>query len=637
MKNTKTTKRALLSSVVALLLCFTMLLGTTFAWFTDSATSGRNVIQSGNLDVVLEYKTDWNDDWKTVDKDTKIFKDGATYEPGYTEVVFLRVSNAGSLALKYNLNVNVYGETTSTNVYDEGFSLKDYLEVGYYVQDEYSSGVNYADILIPTMFGTRESALKNVTTNKLSVDTGVIRADSPVLAGTDTAQVVAIVLTMPETVGNEANYKTGTNAPTIQLGVSLLATQHTDEEDSFGNDYDKNAEYAVAETVDTWDGTVDISWYTSDPDATEFTLSTAEQFAGLAALVEGTATHPVNAEVTIPGALTFDNVTFYLDSDIDLGAKDENGDTICFDPIGSYRNEQAFKGIFDGQGHTISNLSQNTWALDNGYYYSDLGLGLFGMVEDATIKNLIIDGANISGESAIVGLVAATAFGDCTFENIIVRNSSAADYQYYAGGIVGWASGNHIYKNINMESTTTIGSQWGDFGNASGGIIGGTGSSATIYMKDCDVACRIDAVNDVVSAYQWYAYRNCGMLIGRTNHTATDEAVTKAAAPNLTCENVTVTYGEWANYTYCEFAGTGYPYVRVQSGTSVDAYSNVRYGHPTDANGNTVVDDNHVHNDGEEHHLLIAFDQLYGGPADQRSCTYGVATHEGVTVIYNNK
>ena len=57
----------------------------------------------------------------------------------------------------------------------------------------------------------------------------------------------------------------------------------------------------------------------------------------------------------------------------------------------------------------------------------------------------------------------------------------------------------------------------------------------------------------------------------------------------------------------------------------------------TDANGNEVVDDNHVHNDGEDHNLLIVFDQLYGGPTGDRYCTYGTATHDGVTVIYNNK
>jgi len=250
MTNSKSTKRALLTSSISLLLCFAMLLGTTFAWFTDSATTARNVIQSGNLDVVLEYKTDWDDKWTPVGEDTKLFKEGALYEPGYTEVVFLRVSNAGSLALKYNLNVNVYGETTSINVANETFSLKDYLEIGYYVQDEMSSGFNYADVLMPTMFGTREAALSSVSTKKLSADTGIVPADAPVLAGTDTAQVAAIVLTMPETVGNEANHKTGVAAPTIDLGVTLVATQFTHENDSFGNQYDKNADYPTVINYD---------------------------------------------------------------------------------------------------------------------------------------------------------------------------------------------------------------------------------------------------------------------------------------------------------------------------------------------------------------------------------------------------
>ena len=212
------------------------------------------------------------------------------------------------------------------------------------------------------------------------------------------------------------------------------------------------------------------------------------------------------------------------------------------------------------------------------------------------------------------------------------------DYQYYAGGIVGWASGKHQFIGCTVDSSTVVGGQWGDFGNACGGVIGGVGSSTEIVMKDCVISCVIDAVNDFVSAYQWGAYRNCGMLIGQTTTRQYDDQgnwyVGPTAIPNLTCENVTVIYGEWANYTYCKFAGTGYPYVRVQAGVSVDAYSNVRYGHPTDANGNTVVDDNHVHNAGEDHHRLFKFDQLYGGAGNARYCNYGVATHPGVTVVY---
>jgi len=420
-----------------------------------------------------------------------------------------------------------------------------------------------------------------------------------------------IVVTQAIQTDGFANAKTALNEGFGQPSINLLSECFGDAIDEFN-----------APEVDTWDGTSDTTWY-NDSD-TEFTITTAEQLAGLAELVDG--------------GNSFESKAIKLGKDIDLYAEDTNGNAICFDPIGSYRNDTAFKGTFDGQEHTISNMSQNTWALNNGYYYGDLGLGLFGYIEDATIKNLTMDKASISGESAICGTVAAAAYGDCTFENIKVTNSQVNDYQYYAGGIVGWASGTHTYTDINVDSSTIVGSQWGDFGNANGGIIGGIGSSAVIKFKDCIVACRIDATNDVVSAYQWYNYRNSGMLVGRVPQTITNGEVQTVATPtNVTCENVTVVYGDWANYTYCEFAGTGYPYVRVQAGVSVDGYSNVRYGHPTDANGNTVVDDNHVHNDGEDHKVLIAFDQLFGGPAEHRYCYYGISEYDGVTVVYNNK
>ena len=71
MTNTRTTKRALLCSVFALLLSFTMLLGTTYAWFTDSVTSTNNLIQSGNLDVELEYYD--GDSWEKVTSTTNVF------------------------------------------------------------------------------------------------------------------------------------------------------------------------------------------------------------------------------------------------------------------------------------------------------------------------------------------------------------------------------------------------------------------------------------------------------------------------------------------------------------------------------------------------------------------------------------
>ncbi len=249
MTNMKTTKRALVVSIVSLFICFTMLIGTTYAWFTDSVTSGNNIIQAGSLDVALEYKTNWSDEWAPVDESTKIFKDGALYEPGYTEVVYLRVSNAGTLALKYLLSLNIANEEGATNVYGEEFKLSDYLMVGAYVQDEYSSGFNYANILMPAMFGTRESALSNVTLNTLSSADAKIREDSPLLPGEETAQVIALVLTMPETVGNEANTMPGTEAPYIELGIRLFATQFTHESDSFDNQYDANVDQPTVHEI----------------------------------------------------------------------------------------------------------------------------------------------------------------------------------------------------------------------------------------------------------------------------------------------------------------------------------------------------------------------------------------------------
>ena len=67
MTNSKSTKRALLTSVLALLMCVTMLVGATFAWFTDTASTGVNKIQAGNLDLEVEYRTTAGGDWKALD------------------------------------------------------------------------------------------------------------------------------------------------------------------------------------------------------------------------------------------------------------------------------------------------------------------------------------------------------------------------------------------------------------------------------------------------------------------------------------------------------------------------------------------------------------------------------------------
>ena len=111
-------------------LCIVLLIGTTFAWFTDTASTGVNKIQAGKLDVELEYSTDMAD-WQTVTSQTKLFEDNILWEPGKTEVVYLRVKNNGNLALKYQMAVNPnLSCTKGTNVNGESYKIWDYLKIG---------------------------------------------------------------------------------------------------------------------------------------------------------------------------------------------------------------------------------------------------------------------------------------------------------------------------------------------------------------------------------------------------------------------------------------------------------------------------------------------------------------------------
>ncbi|MBQ3551370.1 MAG: hypothetical protein IJA41_10385 [Clostridia bacterium] len=234
----RSTKKALLLSVLSMLLCLAMLVGTTFAWFTDSVTSGRNTIKAGNLDVVLEY---WDGaKYVTVDENTKLFNDAALWEPGHTEVAYLKVSNAGTLALKYQLNVNVYEEVTGTNVAGEEFYLSDHLV--FKVVDKKIETA--ADLYTRDTAVAAAGDVKGIK-DRLGGNKTVHESGEKSLKNTGDADYVALIVYMPTSVGNEANYKTGTVAPSVTMGVNLVATQEVKESDFFNNTYDKDATYPV--------------------------------------------------------------------------------------------------------------------------------------------------------------------------------------------------------------------------------------------------------------------------------------------------------------------------------------------------------------------------------------------------------
>ena len=127
MNNKRATKRALLTSVMALVMCVVMLVGTTFAWFTDTASTGVNKIQAGNLKMEVTYKNTVGGGFVKVDKAIPVFNNDALWEPGHVEFAVLNVKNIGTLALKYKLGINIANEVGSTNVDGNAFNLSDYI------------------------------------------------------------------------------------------------------------------------------------------------------------------------------------------------------------------------------------------------------------------------------------------------------------------------------------------------------------------------------------------------------------------------------------------------------------------------------------------------------------------------------
>ena len=237
MTSSKSTKRALISSALAILMCVAMLIGTTFAWFTDTASTGVNKIVAGNLDIEVKYTLD-GEEWKDLDGATDIFQKGL-WEPGHTEVVALKFKNNGNLALKYNINMNIVDETVGINKSEQEYKLSDYLKVKTLSQEASLIG----DICIDMAFSARSDGLGYTTTANFK-DATVLDHDLLLTPGA-VGNYLIMKVYMPETVGNEANAISPEKAASINFGLNVVATQVPYEKDSFGNTYDEDATYPV--------------------------------------------------------------------------------------------------------------------------------------------------------------------------------------------------------------------------------------------------------------------------------------------------------------------------------------------------------------------------------------------------------
>ena len=209
----KSSKRALLLSALAIVLCIAMLIGTTFAWFTDTASTAVNRIQSGSLKVgIIDIQGNSLEGkqlkWQAADGREQ---DEILWEPGCTYYLApFQIQNKGSLALKYKVVINgVSGDSKLLEALEFGFY---YFWVG---------------------FGEERSLDELIEGGKLDNV-----AEYP---GLCTAPIY-IVAHMRDDAGNEYQ-----GLSIDGIGITVVATQDTYENDSFNNQYDKDATYPVTD------------------------------------------------------------------------------------------------------------------------------------------------------------------------------------------------------------------------------------------------------------------------------------------------------------------------------------------------------------------------------------------------------
>ncbi|MBQ4108392.1 MAG: hypothetical protein IJC80_03205, partial [Clostridia bacterium] len=233
------TKRALLTSIMALMLCFSMLTGTTFAWFTDQETSGNNKIIAGNLDVQLLMfnGTEYEDIGET---QTPIFGNenslmaqnnnaNTLWEPGKTQIAYLAIRNAGNLALKYNVIVDVKDAGLANALEYAIIPMADAVTsftppAADWTTIKGTAGVDSGDLKNGRFIAAPDGCLDEV---RNGYDPNNLETD-----------YFALAIHMKEDAGNEYMFKS------VTIDITVTATQVAAEADSFDEKYDEDAIFA---------------------------------------------------------------------------------------------------------------------------------------------------------------------------------------------------------------------------------------------------------------------------------------------------------------------------------------------------------------------------------------------------------
>ncbi len=208
--NKKSYKRIALALSLCVLVVWAILgTGASLAWFTDTSPEINNIFHFADFELEVSHRlTDGT--WEEVDSKTKIFDEEALYEPGYVQVVYLKVVNKGSVPFEFNTAVNVNGCIVATNVFGQQLMLQDHLKFGVTTadsEDEMKNSVPDREAAVTIA----DMPLKNYATKPAELAPG-------------TTKYIALIVRMPEEVGNVANYR-GETIPKVELGITVKADQ----------------------------------------------------------------------------------------------------------------------------------------------------------------------------------------------------------------------------------------------------------------------------------------------------------------------------------------------------------------------------------------------------------------------------
>ena len=214
MKRKKWRKAALALSACLFVLWWALGTGATLAWFSDVETV-RNEFRIGLLDLDVSYKNDIITEYTPLKGATEVFYDEALYEPGYTQVVYLKIENNGDVDFNYKVSVTVEDFTNGKNAWGEEIYLPNYLRYG-------------------VVFAESETELQEMVRDRLNTRTYAINdwrmldtlsEISPyIFEAGENPHYAALIIYMPEEVGNAANYR-GFVEPRVELGITVFAQQ----------------------------------------------------------------------------------------------------------------------------------------------------------------------------------------------------------------------------------------------------------------------------------------------------------------------------------------------------------------------------------------------------------------------------